>query len=236
MAVSAYVIAAMCGNFMQESNVNPGIWESLVPSEWDHEYEYDAIGGYGLGQWTNVGTPYGRLWDLHTWVTNNGYADGDGNGQLAYIPVEDVWYSGSSLGYNTLSDFLASTSTDLYSLTYDWLTCWEGIGTGTLDTRYESAQYFLDYIEAHANDDPNDYSWISANRYLSWNEMYNNVMCVYFFFNGYVPPTPPTPPDPPDPPGPEPPGPPIPSGPIDFVIMSSIKKKRGAVKQAYRKY
>ena len=215
----------MCGNFKVESNVNPGIWEQRIPSTWDHEYQYDDIGGFGLGQWTNVGTPYGRLWDLHTWVTSNGYQDGDGNGQVAYIPVENLWYSGSSLGYSTLSDFLSSNSTDLYSLTYDWLICWEGIGTGTLEERYEAAQYFLDYITVHENDNPADYEWISTNEYLDWWEMYNNVMCVYFAFNGYTPPTPPDPPDPPDPP--------IPTGPIEFPMVVAINKKRKTKHQTY---
>ena len=226
MPVSKYVVAAMCGNFKAESNVNPGIWEQRIPSTWDHEYQYDDIGGFGLGQWTNVGTQYGRLWDLHTWVTSNGYQDGDGNGQVAYIPVENVWYSGSSLGYSTLSDFLNSNSTDLYALTYDWLICWEGIGTDSLAERYEAAQYFLDYLNAHENDNPADYVWISTNEYLDWWEMYNNVMCVYFAFNGYTPPTPPDPPDPPDPP--------IPTGPIDFVVTAAINKRRKRIKQVYK--
>lgn len=226
MAVSAYVVAAMCGNFRQESYVNPGIWESFVPSSWDHEYQYDAIGGFGLGQWTNFGTPYGRLWDLHQWVTSNGYSDGDGNGQLAYIPVENVWYPGSSLGYNTLSDFLGSSSTDLYSLTYDWLICWEGIGTDTLPDRYAAAQDFLDYIQAHANDDPDDYTWISTNAYLDWPDMRNNAMCVYFALNGYTP----------GPgPGPEPPEPQPMS--TQFLIAQTIAmRKRKRKRQTYRPY
>ena len=34
MSISSnlYVIAAICGNFYQESTVNPGIWEGLTPN------------------------------------------------------------------------------------------------------------------------------------------------------------------------------------------------------------
>lgn len=229
MATSAYVVAAMCGNFVAESNCNPGIWESLIPSTWDHEYQYDGIGGYGLGQWTNVGTQYGRLWDMHTWVTSHGYVDGDGNGQIAYIPVENVWYSGSSLGYSTLADFLSSTSTDLYSLTYDWLVCWEGIGSSQISTRYQYAAQIYDFIYTHQNDNPSDYSWISTNDFLDWPDIYNNAMCVYFAMNGYTPTPPPDPPTPPDPPDP----PPVPGGqPLDFAILYTVSKRKKA-KQIY---
>ena len=57
MAISAYPIAAAAGCFKRESGVNPGIWESLiVPSDtFYHVYQFDNIGGYGFGQFTNVG-------------------------------------------------------------------------------------------------------------------------------------------------------------------------------------
>lgn len=187
MSVSAYVIAAICGNFAHESNVNPGVWESLIPSTFDHQYEYDGIGGYGLGQWTNVGTPHGRLWNMYSWVTANGYTPSDGNGQLAFVVHENVWYN-YTVTYNSLYDFLNSTSTDLYQLTYEWFRNWEGINDGSFSSRYSHAQTFLSYINEHANDDPSTYEWISSNEYLSTSQMCNNAMCVYFYFQGYVPP------------------------------------------------
>lgn len=196
MAITEYVAAAIAGNFRVESTVNPGIWESLIPSTWDHEYQYDNIGGYGLGQWTNVGTQYGRLWNLHTWVTANGYTDGDGNGQLAYIPVEDVWYSASSaMGFSTLSDFLSSTSTDLAGLTRDWMTCWEGLPAShsSLTDRQDAAAIFLPEIQQHAGDDPSTYTWVSNNSFLGWSDMVNNAICVFFALNGWQP-QPPVPP------------------------------------------
>ena len=45
--ISPYVVSAMCGCWAWESGMNPGIWESLTPTDWDHEYQYDGIGGYG---------------------------------------------------------------------------------------------------------------------------------------------------------------------------------------------
>lgn len=55
---SLSAVAAMLGNMQTESNINPGIWESLV--------EYG--GGYGLVQWT----PYTKYseWAGSNWQNN----------------------------------------------------------------------------------------------------------------------------------------------------------------------
>lgn len=191
--VSAYVIAAMCGCFKRESGVNPGIWESLTPTTWDHEYNYDGIGGFGLGQWTNVGTPYGRCYNLHEWVTSNGYVDGDGNGQLAFLIHENYWTASNSiLGYATLGEFLSSTSTDIDALTAEFLACWEGVPGNALSERQEAARAFYSYIDAHKTEPSSNWNWTSGNFYLGYlsNEQYANVMCAYWFLNGYVPPGP----------------------------------------------
>lgn len=188
--ISAYVIAAMCGCWKRESGVNPGIWESLIETSWDHEYQYDNIGGFGLGQWTNVGTPRGRCYNLHEWVTANGYEDGDGNGQLAYLPVENYWSAANSvMGNGTLEDFLYSTSTDLDLLVEEFLACWEGVPGDAYAERLEAANEFLDYIEANADKPENTWSWTSGNFYLGFlsDEQLTNVMCVYWFYQGYVP-------------------------------------------------
>lgn len=187
-----YTVAAIAGNFAVESNVNPGIWESLQVKTWDYVYDPNNPnqGGYGLGQWTNVSAG-GRLWKLHEWVTANGYADGDGDGQMEYIIHEDYWVNSSSTigSYTTLTEFLNynATSSDLYMLTHDWLVNWEGIGTGTLNTRYQYAQDFLSHIQQHQNDDPSTYHWISTNTYLSDADMKNNVMCMYFWLTSGTP-------------------------------------------------
>lgn len=186
MAVSAYVIAAICGNFSVESNVNPGVWENLVVCSWDH-YPYDGNGGYGLGQWTNTTGPDGRLWKLYVWMTANGYAMDDGYGQIEYILQEDYW--GNATGqYANLTAYLNSTSTDLYDLTREWLLNWEGIGTQTLAQRAQMAQTFFTYIQNHATDDPSQYTWINPNNYLGTADQCNNALVLYFYMQGYIPP------------------------------------------------
>jgi len=184
---SPYVVAAMCGCFKRESTVNPGIWESLIPATFDRQYRYDNIGGFGLGQWTNVGTPHGRCWNLHEFCRKNGYKDGDGNGQIAFIIKENYWIGNSSLGMTSLTDFLNSGSTNLRALTSDFLACWEGVPGDAFDERYEAARDFLSYIDAHKNDPPTSWLWVSGNYYLGFpsQEMHNNVMCVYNALKGY---------------------------------------------------
>ena len=181
--VSAYVVAAICGCFAIESGVNPGIWESLIPCAWDYEYEYNHKGGYGLGQWTNVGTPYGRNYQRHVWMQAEGYSDDDGAGQLAFIVHENYWVPNWG-PYTNLLDFLTSQSTDIPTLTHAWLACWEGGGTIALPQRIAYAEEFYDYIVAHAADDPTTYQWITGNMYLSHAETLNNVMCVWFNSGG----------------------------------------------------
>lgn len=185
--LSIYVVAAMCGCWWQESGVNPGIWESLIPCAWDFQYDFTHKGGFGVGQWTNYGTSHGRCYNLHEWVTSNGYADGDGTGQMLFLVHEDYWVNSSHKrgNYTTLSEFLSSTSTDLGTLVWDFLACWEGVAGNAYENRLSHAQTYLNYIRQHMDDDPSQYSWVSANRYLSEAETLNNVMCVYFHFYGY---------------------------------------------------
>lgn len=192
MSVSAHVIAAMCGCFWRESQVNPGVWESLQVMDWHYVYGTAGPnkGGFGLGQWTNTnGDPNGRLWRLHEWVTNNGYADGDGPGQCAYIIAEGHWAGSSQTRgpYTTLDEFLASSSTDLSMLVWDFLANWEGVPGNAFDYRLEKAHQCLAYIKAHTGDDPSGYTWHSSNSYSSEAQTLNNVMLIYWFFQGYDP-------------------------------------------------
>lgn len=191
---SIYVVAAMCGCWRRESVVNPGIWESLIPCAWNYKYEYTHRGGYGLGQWTNVGTSEGRLWKLHTWVTENGYGDGNGDGQLAYLTVENWWngnYNGSGDHpkthgtYGSLSAFLNSESTDLYDLVWDFLANWEGVPGDHYKERCDYADKFLAYLQNHSAETG---SWTSSNQYLTDSQMYNNALAIYNTLgNGAVP-------------------------------------------------
>ena len=59
-----YVIAAICGNFYQESTVNPGVWEGLDPNN----------PGFGLGQWTDNPPIVMRRTALFNWLDNNNYS------------------------------------------------------------------------------------------------------------------------------------------------------------------
>lgn len=192
--INPYVVASIAGNFSIESTVNPGIWESLIPSTFDHEYQYDGIGGYGLGQWTNVGTQHGRLWNMYRFLRNNGYVATDGNGQMAFITYENYWTQNYG-SIASLNEFMTSKSTDLAMLTMSWLRNWEGIGTESYEDRYSNAVEFLSYINDHKEDNPADYSWIYGNRFLSMNEMKNNTMCLYFYLTGYRPTPQPVPED-----------------------------------------
>lgn len=190
-----YVVAAIAGCFQRESTVNPGIWESLTPTTFDHQYNYDGIGGYGLAQWTNVGTPYGRCWNLHEWVTQNGYQDGDGEGQLAFMLHEGYWTGSAQthLSYTSLDEFLdyQATASDLPDLVWDFLANYEGMPGDNYLQRLQAAEHFASYIIDHQNDDPSNYSWISSNAYLSTAQMDNNVMCMYFYLTAGTPiPTP----------------------------------------------
>lgn len=193
MATSIYVIAAMCGCWYRESGVNPGIWESLTPCAWDYQYEYTGKGGYGLGQWTNVGTSHGRLYRLHQWVTSNGYTDGEGNGQLAYLTVEGCWngsYNGTGDNsqtrgsYGSLSNFLNSTSTNLDNLVWDFLANWEGVPGDNYSIRRQWAYNILSYLQEHAGESA---TWTSRNNYITETQTYQNALCVYNFFSGYTP-------------------------------------------------
>ena len=185
--LNIFVIAAMCGCWWTESGINPGVWESLIPCAWDFQYNFTNKGGYGLGQWTNYGTSHGRCYHLHEWMTQNGYAMDDGNGQLAYVIQEDYWVNSSQKrgSYTNLSEFMGSTSTDLATLVWDFLACWEGVAGNVYDQRLSQAQQCLEYMRQHMSDDPSTFTWITGNRYLSTDERLNNAMCVYFYYSGY---------------------------------------------------
>lgn len=188
LTVSDYVIAAICGNFWRESTVNPGIWESLIPSTWDHVYNYDGIGGYGLGGFTNIaGATVQRLLAYHDWCVANGYSEDDGNAQLYYIIfVERCW---KAIYQNDEFDvWLNSTETDLYQLTDDWCRWWEGNPGDHMDERFAHAQTAYDYIQQHKSDDPSGYTWVTGNFFCSEPQILNNIMCLYFWFTSYYTP------------------------------------------------
>lgn len=173
VSTNPYVIAAICGNWWQESTLNPGLWEGRSAGTWT-----DLLKGYGLGQWTNTGgDTHGRLYQLHSYLSSNGYADDDGNGQLEFFIYEDTWYStGVAANFANLTEFLQSDSTDIETLTIAFMRGWEGISDGTDNIRITSANQCYEYILAHQNEDA---SWIASNEYLSTNERLNNALMVY---------------------------------------------------------
>lgn len=184
-ALSPYVISAICGNWKQESNVNPGLWEGLVPVPFTTMFH-----GFGLGQWTNTSSDNDamRLRNLHDFLRANNYTDDSGEGQLAFFIKEDYWHIGSHpSAYRNLSDFLTSSSTNISDLVSEFMLHWEGINDGTFNVRLAAAQMFYQYIYDHASDDPSTYHWIASNNYLTDAEMCNNVMCIYFWFSRGIP-------------------------------------------------
>lgn len=191
--ISTYVIASMCANFWSESGVNPAIYESLYKFDgWEYTWQKvngNGTGGYGLGQWTNTdGDSHGRLYQLHEWLSSNGYSDDSLEGQLKYIPVENVWHKGTDwqqdIPYATLNDFLYSDSTDMQELTKAWMYCWEGIRTAaSLSDRQGRVDDVYNYIVAHAND-TSITNYYSGNRWLSNSERYNNCVMIYRLMGG----------------------------------------------------
>lgn len=205
IATNAWVIAAICGVWNVESNCNPGAWESLIVCSWDYVYSQQTPnkGGYGLGQWTNTNPNTGmRLLAMHNWLNSNGYSDDDGNGQMQYFITENLWFNKpQTLGnYSTLTEFLETDSNNISDLVMDFVMNWEGGDATTtlnwatngdpyaIQRRIDKAIEAYAYIQQHYNDNPNDYTWIYGNRYLTNDEWLNNVMIIYFWLNG----TPPT--------------------------------------------
>lgn len=177
--ISDYVIAAICGNFWHESGINPAVWQGLATGKtWT-----DLNVGYGLGQWTNTGgDTHGRLYQLHEYLSTNGYSNDDGDGELKFLLYEDTWYPDSSYPFSTLQSFLDSTSTDITMLTHAWNKCWEGIHDSSWDLRVQYAKNVYNYLKTHGKDNN---TWIKGNRYLDNNERYNNAVLVYQYLNGY---------------------------------------------------
>lgn len=194
---SMYVVAAITGCWRYESGINPGIWESLVDMTqiygedgWSYIYGTDGSnkGGFGLGQWTNT-TDGMRLESLHNFVNLYGYGDGDGDGQLAFFVSEGVWYNKAATqgDYETLDEFLETTSSDLEILVHDFQINWEGVASHFQD-RYEYAQDNLEYMMAHMNDDLSLLTWTSGNYYISQQDMYDNLMlCWAYLGDGNAP-------------------------------------------------
>ena len=94
-----------------------------------------------------------------------------------------MWYStGEASAYSSLSDFLASGSTDITHLTHAWNIGWEGIHDSSWDARVTYAKEAYRYIVDHGNDSSIT-QWITGNRYLNVGEMLNNSVMLFRFFS-----------------------------------------------------
>lgn len=177
---SAYVVAAICGNFWQESTLNPGLWEGLTVGTWD-----ELLHGYGLGQWTNTnGDTHGRLWNLHEFLQTAGYPDDSGEGQLAFMIEEGRWLPSDDFGdrFGGLAEFLASDETNIRVLTWAFCNAWEGIHDDSWNARVGYAEQCYDFILEHANDEDIT-EWRTGNYYLSDVERLNNAVMVYRYLS-----------------------------------------------------
>lgn len=182
ITTNLYVIAAICGNFYQESTVNPGIWENLTV----------GAPGYGLGQWTNRGEVTNRT-ALFNFLHDNNFPIDSGQGQLEFFMYQRLWIPNNIYGqsaYNTLYQYLATTSTNLHDLVEEFMFHWEGINDGTFNTRYAWAQTFLNLFQ---NDPGTREPWTAGNFYCTEQQSINNALLIKDFFTGETPPEPPGP-------------------------------------------
>lgn len=181
-----YVIAAICGNFWRESTVNPGIWERK-------DGQIINTPGYGLGQWTDNPPQVMRRTALFDWLDANNYPRDSGDGQLEFLMYENLWIPSliQQSAYNTLNEYLTTSSTNLYNLVTEFMFHWEGIDDGTDLVRYNMAEDFLQELQ---NDNGERMPWYSSNDFNTVNYARWNSLRIKDFFMGYVPPTPPTPP------------------------------------------
>lgn len=182
------VISAICGNWWQESTLNPGLYEGRkeVPL-----LDNNVYGGYGLGQWTNAPKlGLTRRTQLVTWLRSNGYADDSGPGQLAFFITENTWYrNGYGAAYNSLSDFLNTSDTDLRDLTYAFMQGWEGIWDGTEGIRYDACVKVYEFIQTKDPDSVPEF-WNVSNQYLSEEARLVNAYQIYRYLSGDTPPGP----------------------------------------------
>lgn len=161
---SVYVVSALAGNTWRESHINPTLSQL-------------GGGAFGLFQWDG-----GRKTALLNWLSDNGYADTNPNGQMQYLVVEDDWV-GTFDGISSLTEFLTSSSTDVESLTEAFCTCWERPGVPALEERIDFAYKALSYIQLHAND-TSITTWETAPMYyLSEEQALRNAVLMYRYYS-----------------------------------------------------
>lgn len=130
-------IGGILGNMEKESNINPGLWQSLK--------EGNYSGGFGLVQWT----PATNYTD---WANANGYSITDPNGQLYWIDALSAstgqWISTSAYSM-TWNQFKSSSESPEY-LASAFLKNFERAGAEVESERRSCARKWYEYLEKYA--------------------------------------------------------------------------------------
>lgn len=133
---SRNAIAGILGNMQTESNINPGLWQSLK----EHNYS----GGFGLVQWT----PATNYTD---WATANGYTITNPTGQLKWIDelseTKGQWIKTSAYSMSW-SEFKKSTETAEY-LASAFLKNFERAGVEKESERKSQATSWYNFLEKY---------------------------------------------------------------------------------------
>ena len=133
---SRNAIAGILGNMQTESNINPGLWQSLK----EHNYS----GGFGLVQWT----PATKYTD---WATANSYTITNPTGQLKWIDelseTKGQWIKTSAYSMSW-SEFKKSTETAEY-LASAFLKNFERAGVEKESERKSQATSWYNFLEKY---------------------------------------------------------------------------------------
>lgn len=133
-------IAGFLGNVQTESNINPGIWQSLKAN--------NTSLGFGLVQWT----PATKLIE---WANANGYDYKDIDTQLKRIQYEmdnGIQYYSTPNYPESFYEFTRSTKTPEY-LAYAFLNNYERPANRNQPNRKSQARYWYDYLIDFSTDD-----------------------------------------------------------------------------------
>lgn len=131
-------IAGMLGNMERESNINPGLWQSLDYGNYS--------GGYGLVQWT----PATNYTD---WASSHGYSITDPQGQMIWIDTMTVssgqWIATNE--YNLSFDSFKKSTQSPEWLASAFLKNFERAGVEAEDERRSDARKWYNYLVQNGN-------------------------------------------------------------------------------------
>lgn len=131
-------IAGMLGNMERESNINPGLWQSLDYGNYS--------GGYGLVQWTPA-TNYTE------WASSRGYSITDPEGQMIWIDTMTVssgqWIATSE--YNLSFEAFKTSTQSPEWLASAFLKNFERAGVEAESERRTDARKWHDYLSEYGS-------------------------------------------------------------------------------------